>query len=66
MTNKQVLIMEIETLPPQIVAEVFDFVSFLKLRKIQDRNIADITLASERSLAKEWLLPEEDSVWANL
>ena len=25
-----------------------------------------ITLASEYSLAKEWLSPEEDSAWANL
>ena len=66
MTDKQVLIREIETLPPQIIAEVFDYVSFLKLRNIQDRRMADITLASEKSLAKEWLLPEEDSTWANL
>jgi len=26
----------------------------------------NITLASERALAKEWLSPEEDSAWANL
>jgi DNA-damage-inducible protein J len=26
----------------------------------------EITLASEKSLAKEWLLPEEDEAWANL
>jgi DNA-damage-inducible protein J len=27
---------------------------------------SDVTLASERALAKEWLLPEEDEAWANL
>jgi len=26
----------------------------------------DITLASEKALAKDWLLPEEDEAWANL
>ncbi|MCL2362239.1 MAG: type II toxin-antitoxin system RelB/DinJ family antitoxin [Defluviitaleaceae bacterium] len=26
----------------------------------------NITLASEKSLAKDWLTPEEDSTWANL
>jgi len=26
----------------------------------------NITLASEHTLAKEWLSPEEDSAWANL
>ena len=26
----------------------------------------DITLASEKALAKDWLLPEEDKAWANL
>ena len=27
---------------------------------------ADITLASEKALAREWLLPEEEEAWANL
>jgi DNA-damage-inducible protein J len=27
---------------------------------------ADITLASEKALAKGWLLPEEEEAWANL
>jgi len=26
----------------------------------------EITLASEKALAKDWLLPEEDEAWANL
>ena len=63
MTNKQVLIREIEALPPQIIEEVYNYVSFLKIQKI---NVADITVASEKSLAKDWLLPEEDLVWADL
>jgi len=29
-------------------------------------SIKDITLASENALAKDWLSPEEDVVWADL
>lgn len=28
--------------------------------------VAEITLASEKALAKDWLLPEEDEAWADL
>ena len=31
-----------------------------------DRLPSEITLASEKALAKDWLLPEEDEAWANL
>ena len=27
---------------------------------------SEITLASEKALAKDWLLPEEDNAWASL
>ena len=63
MTDKQILMREIETLPPQIIGEVYNYVNFLKVQKIK---FNDLTLASEKSLAKDWLLPEEDAVWANL
>ena len=32
----------------------------------EDRLPGDITLASEKALAKDWLLPEEDEAWADL
>ncbi|MCL1882341.1 MAG: type II toxin-antitoxin system RelB/DinJ family antitoxin [Defluviitaleaceae bacterium] len=34
--------------------------------QIAVRKSDNITLASEHTLAKEWLSPEEDSAWANL
>ena len=34
--------------------------------RISARKPKDITLASEKVLAKEWLSPEEDLIWANL
>ena len=34
--------------------------------RISENRVKDITLASEKALAKDWLLPEEDAVWQNL
>ena len=62
MTDKKTLIKEIEALPPDIIDEVYTFVIYLKKRVNND----DITKASESSLAKDWLLPEEDLAWASL
>jgi len=66
MIDRQVLIREIETLPSQIIEEVYDYVSFLKTKKTQNQKVDDITLASESALAADWLLPEEDIAWASL
>ena len=65
MSNKQILINEIETLPADFIDEVFRFVSFIKKYKSKTE-MSDITLLSEQSLAKEWLLPEEDIAWQDL
>jgi hypothetical protein len=64
MSGKQVLINEIESLPPNIIDEILRYVLFLKLHNAKE--ISDITPASERPLAKNWLLPEEDLAWGDL
>jgi len=66
MTARQMLIKEIEVLPQQTVDEVYNFVSFLKMKKLQETDANDMHLASENALAADWLLPEEDIAWANL
>jgi len=66
LTSKQMLIKEIETLPPHIIEEVYNFVSFLKIKRTQVSDINDIHLASENVLARDWQLPEEDAAWASL
>jgi addiction module RelB/DinJ family antitoxin len=33
---------------------------------IRGNRVSDITLASEKSLAKDWLLPEEEAAWLDL
>ncbi|APM41350.1 DUF2281 domain-containing protein [Clostridium kluyveri] len=57
-----------EALPPYLLQEVADYIDYIEFKKNKDRNleIDDITLASEKSLAKDWLDPEEDKAWENL
>jgi len=66
MSTKQLLIREIEALPPQIIDEIFTFVNFLKVKKVAESDAGNIHFASESVLAKDWLLPEEDAAWASL
>ena len=64
MTNRAVLMQEIETLPAACLAEVIDFVAWIKQRKLQ--HIPETMLLSEAVLAKDWDTPEEDQAWAGL
>jgi len=64
MGKKELLISEIEKVPEPFLDEVLDFVHFLKSKIIKER--LDITIASESSLNKDWLKPEEDEAWQNL
>lgn len=64
MLSKQILINEIESLPPSFIDDVYQYISFLREFKAKKPN--ELTLASEQSLAKDWLLPEEDSAWNHL
>ena len=64
MGKKELLISEIEKVPEPFLDEVLDFVQFLKSKIIKER--IDITIASESSLNKDWLKPEEDEAWQNL
>jgi hypothetical protein len=66
MSTKQMLINEIEQLPPQSISEVYNFVSFIKLKQMQESDDGNIHFASENVLARDWLSPEEDEAWANL
>ncbi|WP_281054736.1 hypothetical protein [Thermodesulfatator indicus] len=41
---------------------MIDFIEFLKLKIEKNETL----FLSEKSLAKEWLLPEEDEAWKDL
>ena len=64
MTSRAVLLHEIETLPASCLAEVVDFVAWLKHRKLSQ--IPETMLHSEASLSKDWDTLEEDEAWADL
>lgn len=68
MINIEAIVKEIEKLPPHLLQEVADYIDFIKYKKSKDKNLKtdDITLASEKSLAKDWLRPEEDEAWGDL
>lgn len=64
MGKKEVLIDEIKQVPESFLDEVLDFVHFLKTKIIKER--LDTAIASESSLKKDWMKPEEDEAWQNL
>ena len=49
-----------------------EFKEFIEKQIVKETNyneiniISDITLASEKSLSNDWLLPDEDLVWQDL
>jgi hypothetical protein len=64
MKTKDLLISEIEEFPEPFLAQVLDFVNFLKGKLARERE--DVTIMSESSLGKDWLKPEEDEAWLDL
>ena len=62
----------LKLLPPEKLAVVYDFVSYLSERELRlalkDRpsEAYQTMLASEKVLNREWDTPEEDAAWADL
>ncbi|MBF0319248.1 MAG: DUF2281 domain-containing protein [Nitrospirae bacterium] len=59
---KELITRELEQVPEAYIGEILDFIRFLKAK---NGSIA-IALASESSLGKDWLRPEEDDAWRSL
>jgi len=64
MLNRAAVIREVETIPDQLLGEVFDFIEFVKAKSIREGLYTAI--ASESSLKKDWLCAEEDEAWGDL
>ena len=64
MNKTEIIKSEVEKLPEPLLDELLDFVHFLKGKTISNK-IA-MAFASESSLKKDWLRPEEDEAWQNL
>lgn len=61
MGKKELLISEIEQIPEPFVDELWYYIQFLKAKIVKEK--LNISLASESSLKKYWLRPEEDEAW---
>jgi len=63
MNKRELLLSEIQHVPEPFLDELLDFVLFLKTRTFKEM---DTAIASESSLIKDWLRPEEDEAWQDL
>ena len=59
---EKVVLKKIKQLPPFYLKEVIDFMDFLTSKSSKN----EVLLLSEKSLAKDWLLPEEEEAWKDL
>lgn len=64
MSNKDLLLKEIEELSDDKLREVIDFVRFLKLQGREET--LGLMLLSESSLAETWDNSIDDEVWSDL
>lgn len=63
------VIEQLQKLPPDKLAVVYDFVSYLLEREAPTKTPSESFLtmvASESILKRDWERPEEDLAWANL
>jgi hypothetical protein len=64
MELKELILKEMEKIPEQYLLEVLDFVRFLEDKALKEG--VQTAIASESSLKKDWLSPEEDEAWQDL
>jgi hypothetical protein len=64
MTKRESLLRELDRVPDSVLDEVADFIRFLRVRVARDSMATAV--ASESSLRKDWLRPEEDEAWQDL
>ena len=64
MEVKELIFKEIENIPEQHLAEILDFIRFVEAKVLEEG--VGTAIASETSLKKDWLRPEEDEAWQDL
>ena len=64
MNEKELILKEIEKIPEKCLPEILDFIRHLEA-KVSEEEVG-IAIASETSLKKDWLRPEEDEAWQDL
>ncbi len=63
-TKVELIVNEIEQVPESFLKEILDFIRFLKIKA--NTNKLETMIASESSLKRDWLRPEEDEAWRDL
>ena len=64
LTDKEMILQELEELPEDSLQEMLDFIRFLK-EKHSEAGL-ESALLSEKALSRDWLRPEEDEAWQDL
>jgi len=64
MEVKELIFKKIENVPEPYLVEILDFIRFLEMKTGEQK--MELALASETSLKKDWLTPEEDEAWKDL
>jgi hypothetical protein len=64
MSKKELVMIAIDELPEAAVDDVLEYIQSLKAKR--ETLAFDTALASESSLKKDWLRPEEDEAWQSL
>lgn len=64
MTTREAIQKEIDQAPEPVLEETLAYIRLLKA--MREKGISDTALASEASLGKDWLRPEEEAAWRNL
>ena len=64
MEVKELIFKEIENVPEPYLVEILDFIRFLEAKTSEQK--MGLAIASETSLKKDWLRPEEDAAWRDL
>lgn len=64
MEVKELIMKEIENIPSEYLSEVLDFIRFIEKKAAEEK--LGTFFASETSLSKDWLKPEEDEAWREL
>jgi len=63
MSKRELIDRELDHMPEQ---DLDRLLAFLRMLKEPHAESAIPSMATESSLAKDWLTPEEDAAWANL
>jgi len=67
MSTREILSKEINTAPENLLKEVYDFLLFLKAKRVNaGESKIQTHFASEKVLSRDWDTPEEDEAWKNL